>query len=313
VGSGPGAELIARKLCEYPEFGLVPVAARGLELMPADDSGDAGLRRLLSDAAIDHVVLAPEGGQEAAITGCLERLAGIDAAFSILPPMADLLISPALVTQVGGVPLIPLGRLGRERTAMPGKRALDLVVTSGLILALSPLMLATAVAIKLSDGGPILYRQRRVGRGGRTFEMLKFRSMVVGAADQIVDLSDSNAADGLLFKLHDDPRVTRVGRVIRRFAIDELPQLLNVLKGDMSLVGPRPLAVEPDAFRAADNRRHSVLPGITGYWQISGGNGLTFKEMVKLDLAYVQNWSLWLDLRLLLRTLPALAYRRPPW
>jgi lipopolysaccharide/colanic/teichoic acid biosynthesis glycosyltransferase len=165
----------------------------------------------------------------------------------------------------------------------------------------------------LGDRGPVFYTQRRVGRHGETFRMLKFRSMVTDADRLVLDLRDQNMTDGLLFKVEDDPRVTKVGAFIRKTSIDELPQLWNVLRGDMSLVGPRPLPRDPDEFGALDGMRHSALPGITGYWQLSGGNDLTYQEMVKLDLAYIQSWSLWLDIRLLLRTIPALLYRRTPY
>ena len=197
------------------------------------------------------------------------------------------------------------------------KRALDVAVAAVMLVLLLPLlllltlpvMLVTALAIKLGDGGPVLYRQRRVGQGGREFFMFKFRSMVVDADRMVDELADLNLTDGLLFKVAHDPRVTPVGRLIRRTSIDELPQLLNVLRGEMSVVGPRPLPVDPDDFGTLDGKRHSVPPGITGYWQIAGGTGLTYQEMVKLDLSYIQNWSLWVDLRLLARTVPALLTR----
>jgi lipopolysaccharide/colanic/teichoic acid biosynthesis glycosyltransferase len=142
--------------------------------------------------------------------------------------------------------------------------------------------------------------------------MLKFRSMVVGADKMQALLRNNNYSDGLLFRMADDPRITRVGRVLRNMSVDELPQLWNVVRGQMSLVGPRPLAVDPDAFSTGDSERHTVLPGITGYWQISGGNGLAYQEMITLDLAYIRNWSLWLDIRLLLRTVPLLVHRHDP-
>jgi len=173
-------------------------------------------------------------------------------------------------------------------------------------------MLAAAIAIKLGDGGPVFFRQRRVGKGGEVFHMLKFRSMVVGADKMQALLRNNNYSDGLLFRMADDPRITRVGRVLRNMSVDELPQLWNVVRGQMSLVGPRPLAVDPDAFSTGDSERHTVLPGITGYWQISGGNGLAYQEMITLDLAYIRNWSLWLDIRLLLRTVPLLVHRHDP-
>jgi lipopolysaccharide/colanic/teichoic acid biosynthesis glycosyltransferase len=205
-----------------------------------------------------------------------------------------------------------MGRILRSRTRFPGKRTFDLVVSLTLLILFSPVLLAAAVATKLGDGGPVLFRQRRVGKGGATFAMLKFRSMVVGADTMRPDLAAHNVSDGLLFRMKDDPRITPVGRILRRLSIDELPQLWNVVRGEMSLVGPRPLPVDPDAFSAGDSERHTVLPGITGYWQISGGNGLAYQEMITLDLAYIRNWTLWLDVRLLLRTVPALVHRHDP-
>ena len=193
---------------------------------------------------------------------------------------------------------------------LPGKRLFDVVAAATLLLVVLPTLALAALAIKLSDAGPVLYRQRRVGRGGKTFDMLKLRSMVVGADRMQVDLTRENCTDGLLFKVKDDPRVTAVGRLMRRLSIDELPQLWNVVRGDMSLVGPRPLAVEPEDFAPSDRFRHSVPPGITGYWQVSGGNGLSYDDMIKLDLDYIQRWSFWLDLRLLVATIPALLDRR---
>jgi exopolysaccharide biosynthesis polyprenyl glycosylphosphotransferase len=318
VGAGTTARVVADKLREYPEAGLRPVGTLCHDGMRDQGSGvglgalPADLPVLIRHAAIEHVVLVPEGNSDTGIAACLDLCDGLDVDFSLLPPLSELYLHPTLVAQVGGLPLIPLGRAARTARALPAKRLFDVLGASLLLLFSAPVMLATALAIRLDDGGPVLYRQRRVGRGGRVFGMLKFRSMVVGADRLVIDLRDQNVTDGLLFKLADDPRVTRVGRHIRRLSIDELPQLLNVLRGEMSLVGPRPLPVEPDAFGALDGKRHSVPPGITGYWQIAGGNDLTYAEMVKLDLSYIQNWSLWLDVLLLFRTLPALLHRRGP-
>jgi exopolysaccharide biosynthesis polyprenyl glycosylphosphotransferase len=315
VGSGEIARTVVRKLRMYPEVGLIPVgilspdgrrepgAGIGVGALPAD------LPSIIRYGRIDHVVLVPEGNHDVGVSECLERCDGLDVGFSMLPPLSDLYIWPGMVTQVGGLPLIPLGKVTRTRSALPGKRVFDVLLGSLLLVMALPVMLATAVAIKLDDRGPLLYRQRRVGQGGRQFAMLKFRSMVVNADQMLEALTDRNVTDGLLFKMTEDPRVTRVGRVIRNLSIDELPQLWNVVRGEMSLVGPRPLPVDPDEFGALDGKRHSVPPGITGYWQIAGGTGLSYREMVKLDLAYIQNWSLWLDLRLLLRTVPALLNR----
>lgn len=200
----------------------------------------------------------------------------------------------------------------QERFSQPGKRALDVLLATLCLALIAPFMIVTALAVKLADGGPVFYRQRRVGRAGRTFEMIKFRSMVVNAERLKAGLHHRNVTNGLLFKVDGDPRITGVGRIIRRLSIDELPQLWNVLRGEMSMVGPRPLPVEPADFGFLDNLRHRVPPGITGYWQLSGGNGLSYEDMIRLDLAYIQNWSLWLDLRLLVRTIPALLVRDGP-
>lgn len=318
VGRGETVRVVARKLNEYPEAGLAPVgivasdggiehgAGIGLGALPAD------LPAILAHGNVSNVVLVPEGNDDADLAGCLDRCDGLDVDFALLPPLSELYLRPTHVAQVGGLPLIPLGRATRTMRALPAKRLFDALAAAALLLVTAPVMIATALAVWLGDRGPVLYRQRRVGQGGRVFEMLKFRSMVVGADRLVIDLRDQNVGDGLLFKVPDDPRVTRVGRLIRRLSIDELPQLINVVRGDMSLVGPRPLPVDPDEFGSLDGKRHSVPPGITGYWQIAGGNDLTYAEMVKLDLSYIQNWSLWLDILLLARTIPALVHRRGP-
>lgn len=163
--------------------------------------------------------------------------------------------------------------------------------------------------MKIDDGGSAFYRQKRVGRDGKIFGMLKFRTMIMGADQMLGMLGESNESDGLLFKMKHDPRVTRVGRILRKTSLDELPQVWNVLTGTMSLVGPRPLPVQAGDFAPMEAERHTVLPGITGYWQLSGGPELSYSEMIRLDLAYIRTWSLWLDVRLLPRTLPCMLHR----
>jgi exopolysaccharide biosynthesis polyprenyl glycosylphosphotransferase len=308
IGSGRIVDTVVRKLLEFPEGGLVPVAVVPLESL----STTRYLEDVVAEHHAQHVVLLPTHSDDIDLVGDLQRNRGLDVRFSLVPPMGDLFLHPGRVSELGGVPFIPLGRMLRTRTSFPGKRLFDLAVAATLLLLLSPVIGIAALAVKFGDGGPVMFRQRRVGKGGETFGMLKFRSMVVGADKMRADLAVHNVTDGLLFRVADDPRITRVGRVLRRLSVDELPQLWNVLRGEMSLVGPRPLPVDPDAFSPGDAERHTVLPGITGYWQISGGNGLTYQEMVTLDLAYIRNWSLWLDLRLMLRTLPALVHRHDP-
>jgi len=209
---------------------------------------------------------------------------------------------------VPGFPMVefqPVAWMGGREVA---KRVVDLGVSTLLLAALSPLMLAVAVLIKLTSRGPVLYRSRRVGRGGRYFTFLKFRSMYAGTEDRR-GLERANEKQGHIFKIRNDPRVTPVGRFLRRFSIDELPQLINVLRGEMSLVGPRPLPacdLDPDGqskeFAIWSEQRSLVAPGITGLWQVSGRSELSFEKMVELDLRYVHQWSFWLDCKILLKT-----------
>ncbi len=197
------------------------------------------------------------------------------------------------------------------RSALRVKRALDLLVASLGLLALAPLMIVIAVAIKLDGRGTVFYRQLRVGRHGQRFQMLKFRTMIPDADAMKDALRAHNEAGGGLFKIAEDPRVTRVGRFLRRSALDELPQLLNVLKGEMSLVGPRPLVVDEDARIAGPHRRRlELMPGMTGPWQILGPGRAALGEMVAIDYRYVADWSLWKDLKILLRTVPHVVGRR---
>ncbi len=191
------------------------------------------------------------------------------------------------------------------------KRSFDVAV-SVLVLVLGlPLWLAIAAAIKLDSRGPVLFRDRRVGLHEREFAMLKFRTMQHGAAERQVLLETANEAGGALFKIRDDPRVTRVGRALRRLSLDEVPQLLNVLRGEMSLVGPRPLPLRD--FRLLEpwhRQRYLVLPGITGLWQVSGRSSLSFDDLVRLDFYYLENWSLWMDVSILAKTVPAVLAAR---
>lgn len=190
------------------------------------------------------------------------------------------------------------------------KSVLDRMLGAGLLLAISPVLVAAALAVKLTSPGPVIFRQTRIGVGGKPFQMLKFRSMVADAEQRRAELEEFNENDGLLFKIRDDPRVTRVGAVLRRYSVDELPQLWNVVRGDMSLVGPRPpLPQEVAAYDSDATRRLRVRPGLTGLWQVSGRSDLTWEESLRLDLRYVDNWNFWLDVAILWRTWRAVVGR----
>ena len=193
-----------------------------------------------------------------------------------------------------------------------GKRLMDIVVAGGALIALSPVLAAIALTIKATSPGPILYRWRVVGQAGRPFAGYKFRTMVVNADTLKPRLLAANEMTGPVFKMRNDPRITPVGRVLRKYSLDELPQLWSVLKGDMSLVGPRPpLQTEYAHFTERQKQKLAVKPGITCLWQISGRNNIwDFDEWIRLDLAYIENWSLWLDLKILLKTIPAVLSHR---
>jgi lipopolysaccharide/colanic/teichoic acid biosynthesis glycosyltransferase len=188
---------------------------------------------------------------------------------------------------------------------------MDIVLTIPGLVLLSPLLLAIAVAFKLDSPGPVFFRQPRMGRGHRVFRIFKFRTMVADAEELRSQYLQANEASGPLFKIRDDPRITRVGDWLRAFSLDELPQLLNVLKGEMSLVGPRPFVVyEDELIDGWARERLDLTPGMTGLWQVLGRNDIGFDEMVRLDYLYVNNWSLWWDLKLLFRTVPIVFGRR---
>ena len=230
----------------------------------------------------------------------------------VVPAMTDIAAQRISVTPVAGIPLMHVGKPQAERSLKLTKRIFDIVVASLIIVLISPLLLITALLVKLEDGGPVIFKQKRIGRGGAAFPLYKFRSMVPNAEQiRAEQLEQHNEADGRLFKMKKDPRVTRIGRFIRRYSIDELPQLFNVLKGEMSLIGPRPaLANEVEQYKKHVRRRLDVRPGITGLWQVSGRSDLSWDDAVRLDLYYVDNWSLVQDIVILMKTVRAVLSSR---
>jgi exopolysaccharide biosynthesis polyprenyl glycosylphosphotransferase len=268
----------------------------------------AKLDEVLDNDAVDEVVFAiHEVDQELlanALHFCDER--GVD----VLLPLPPALPARARVeiASVDGfdVPLLGLRRTPSGEARLFFKRLIDLIGVSILFFFSAPIMVLVALAIRLESKGPILFRQTRCGRNGRTFTMLKFRSMVADAEAQKEKLLHLNEMSGPVFKIRRDPRITRVGAFIRKTSLDELPQFFNILLGDMSLVGPRPpIPAEVEQYKPWQRRRLSVKPGLTGLWQVSGRNNIDFEEWMKLDLRYIDEWSLWLDIKILLRTLPA--------
>jgi exopolysaccharide biosynthesis polyprenyl glycosylphosphotransferase len=229
----------------------------------------------------------------------------------IAPSTMELLTQRAEYVPGQGVPLFELRPPVFAGLDWATKRVFDVVVSGAIVIIAAPVWVLVALAVKLDSPGPVFYRDRRIGLGEREFGMVKFRSMYVDASARQAGLETANEASGPLFKIKDDPRVTRVGRILRRYSLDELPQLLNVLRGEMSLVGPRPLPLR-DYIQLEDwhRKRYLVLPGMTGLWQVSGRIELTFDDLVRLDFYYLENWSIWLDISILAKTLPAVLARR---
>jgi exopolysaccharide biosynthesis polyprenyl glycosylphosphotransferase len=237
-------------------------------------------------------------------------LQGLPVDLHVSTGLLGVAASRVAVQRFGDAPVLGLRRVELTGFQQTLKRAFDIVVGSLTLVLLSPLMLACAAAVRLTSPGPVLFRQPRVGRDGKLFVMYKFRSMVVDAERQLVEMRELNEADGPLFKLQRDPRVTPVGRLLRAWSLDELPQLFDVLQGSMSLVGPRPpLATEVETYDRWVRGRLRVKPGMTGLWQVSGRHRLSYEDYVHYDLFYVENWSLTMDLFILLRTLPAVLGR----
>jgi exopolysaccharide biosynthesis polyprenyl glycosylphosphotransferase len=229
----------------------------------------------------------------------------LELKITVVPRLFEMIGHSVEVDQVEGMTLLGVRGFARTRSSLALKRLLDVSGAAAGLLVLSPLLAVMALAIKLTSSGPVFFRQERIGRDNEPFTLLKFRTMVDGADALKPTLRHLNEADGVMFKIADDPRVTKVGRHLRRTSIDELPQLLNVLRGEMSLVGPRPLVPDEDGQVIGWHRaRLELTPGLTGPWQVMGRTNIPFQEMVALDYLYVAEWSLWNDIKLLIRTAP---------
>jgi exopolysaccharide biosynthesis polyprenyl glycosylphosphotransferase len=230
------------------------------------------------------------------------RKYGVD--LRVVPDMYDGLAWSNPIEYIGQFPTIPLHRGRIQETALALKRAFDILFTVPTLILLSPMLLAVAIAIKLDSPGPIFYKSERIGKKGRVFRCLKFRTMVLDAEKRRASLLHMNERNGVLFKVSNDPRVTQLGRFLRKYSIDELPQFLNVLHGDMSIVGPRPpIASEVKEYKLSHLRRLNVMPGITGLWQVEGRKDPSFDSYISLDMTYIDNWSIWLDVTIIVRTL----------
>lgn len=317
IGAGEAGRTVMRNLIAQPELGYRVVGF--LDDDPAKTAADIGpikalgpvenLSAVAKGHSIDQVIITLPWQYHRKIIRLVNEAEQNGMRARVVPDLLQLSLGGVDVEAINGIPLISV-----KQSALTGfnytlKRAVDILLAIAAIVILAPLWLAVALAIRLDSPGPVLFRQERVGRHGKPFQVYKFRSMYQDAEAQLEKLRAQNEAAGPLFKMRDDPRRTRVGRFIRKVSIDEVPQIINVLRGEMSVVGPRPgLLSEVAQYQDWHRKRLEVLPGITGLWQVSGRSDLTFDEMVMLDIYYGENWSLGLDLRIMLRTVPQVIF-----
>jgi exopolysaccharide biosynthesis polyprenyl glycosylphosphotransferase len=328
VGVCPTGELLARKISSHPEYGINVVG-----FVDGDGDGDGGradgarahtdptvlgpvsaLPALIATHGVERVLVAFPSESDERTLELVRALKDHDVDVDIVPRLSEIVFPEVRVHAVAGLPLIGLPRLGLSRSSALLKRAVDVMGSAAGLVVLSPLLAVVALIIKLDSKGPVFFRQIRMGRGGSTFRIYKFRTMVADADERKAEAAHLNMhanGDARMFKVPEDPRITRVGRRLRRYSLDELPQLINVLKGEMSLVGPRPLILpEAQHVESWARRRMDLRPGITGLWQVLGRSEIPFREMTALDYRYVTSWSLWNDIRLLFQTLPAVLRKR---
>lgn len=317
VGGGAMSHVFAGKLAAHPEYRLQVVGALGvgapngharaeLPLLGGPDDVESVAKR----HGISRVIITHQGLDDGVLEELLRTCRALALKVSILPKLSDVLGPAVEVDDVEGITVLGINSPWLPRSSRALKRGMDIAIASVLLLFSALPMLVIAIAIKLDSRGPVFFVQERVGRRGLRFRLFKFRTMSVDAEQRRAELlAQSTHPDWL--KLEHDPRITRLGRSLRRLSLDELPQLWNVLRGEMSMVGPRPLIPAEDERVVGWARgRLDLTPGITGYWQVLGRTRIPFEEMVKLDYLYVMNWSLWEDVRLMLRTLPAVVAGR---
>lgn len=311
VGSGPAAEEAVEAILSHPEWGCVfagyvleqgasaPAGAKVLGMLPE-------MAQIVEQTVIDEVIFSVTRDRleaiEEAIAVCEEQGVGVKVLLNFFPVR----IAKPRVEEVDSIPILGLDSAPSDPIPLVAKRVFDVLMSGAVIVLFSPVFLALAAAIKLDSPGPVFFRQRRVGLNGREFWLYKFRSMCIDAEAKLAALREKNEMDGPVFKMRRDPRVTRVGAFLRKTSLDEFPQFLNVFTGEMSVVGPRPpIPAEVRQYKRLQRRRLSVKPGITCTWQVSGRNEIDFARWMELDLQYIDNWSLWRDMKIVLQTIPA--------
>ncbi|MDQ7030920.1 MAG: sugar transferase [Ardenticatenia bacterium] len=318
VGAGERGRTLMRHIVAHPELGYQIVGfvdddpQRQQNIGRIRALGDTScLPELVQQLNVDEVIITLPWQYHRKIMRILDQCERENVRSRIVPDVFQLSLSHVYLDEIKGIPLIGTREPPLQGWNFAIKRMMDIAVAGALLVLLAPLMAIIALLIKLDSPGPVLFKQVRVGRYGRPFTLYKFRSMYADAEERLAELLPFNEADGPLFKMRHDPRVTRVGRWLRRFSLDELPQLWNVLKGDMSLIGPRPaLPQEVEQYEAWHRKRLEVPPGLTGLWQTSGRSDMPFEEMCLLDIYYAERWSPWLDAIIFFKTIPAILFGR---
>jgi exopolysaccharide biosynthesis polyprenyl glycosylphosphotransferase len=320
IGPVEQASALLEKILRHPEWGINVVACvdpaeanvapapagRLLDLVPLL-GGSPDIVELVERLEVDRVMLTPALSESRHRVEVVCELSELGIHVDLMPSWSDVVGTRFEINEMEGMPLLTMPRPRLMKSALRLKRALDLLLGTVALVFLAPLLAACAVAIKLDSPGPVLFRQRRIGRDDRAFQVFKFRSMYRDADSRKDDVARLNfhggGNDTGMFKIREDPRITRVGRFLRRYSLDELPQLFNILRGEMSFVGPRPLIETEDRqIEGRFRRRLSLTPGLTGLWQAHGRSDIPFEQMVNLDYLYVTNWSLWGDVKLVIRT-----------
>lgn len=317
VGAGEIGQGLALKLYSEKEIGYKAIGFLD------DDQDKAGksfhgvpvlgttmnMKMRIRELNIEEVIMATSKLPQQKILDIIMECESEGVVFKLVPGILELIASRISTDEIGGIPLLTVREVKLQGFNAAVKRLADILVSLSLLMVLSPIMLIVALLIKVESRGPILFTQTRVGKDGKTFNLYKFRSMVQGAEAMFESVVAEKGGDIIRFKAKDDPRITRLGKLIRKLSIDETPQLINVLVGHMSLVGPRPpVPIEVDKYTPWHKKRLRIRPGITGLWQVSGRSELPFEDMVRLDIYYIENWSLWMDFRIILRTIPTVLF-----
>jgi exopolysaccharide biosynthesis polyprenyl glycosylphosphotransferase len=317
LGAGEIGQGLAFKMLSEKEIGYKAVAFLDddPDKMNKDFQGVPVIGSIIStknkirELNIDEVILATGKLHQQKVLDIIMECESEGVEFKLVPGILELIASRISTDDIGGIPLLTIKEIKLQGFNALIKRIADVSVSLAALLLISPLIILAAALIKLESRGPVFFSQKRTGKDGKIFNLYKFRSMIQGAEEMFEKVVAQKGGNIIRFKSKDDPRMTRIGKIIRKLSIDELPHLINVLLGDMSLVGPRPpVPIEVERYSAWHKKRLRVRPGITGLWQVSGRSELPFEDMIRLDIYYIENWSLWMDFRIVLRTIPTVIF-----